>query len=288
MKILVTGATGFVGSHVVPRMLEAEWEVRCYARPGSNTRFLPCDRIQLRHGELDNPPALEEALDGIGALVHLAPLGYASVQTILEVARAAGLQRSLFMSSTQIFATFSRKDAWLASEGAILNSGLHPTILRPTMIYGSARDGNMSRLIHHLSRRPFILIPGTGRCLLQPVHVGDVAEAVVRALASAKARDKTYNVPGATALSFIELVDIVCGLTKRRVSKICLPLGPIAGILSMLERLPFIRLPVGAEQVRRFQEDKCFDYAEAARDFGYQPRSFIEGIRQEIRGLGFA
>src|SRR5205814_8821341 len=103
---------------------------------------------------------------------------------LVATARAAGIERAVFISTTAIFTALNApsKAVRVAAEKTIGESGLRATILRPTMIYGSARDRNMARLIRYLRRWPVIAVAGSGVHLQQPIYVDDVARAVADAL----------------------------------------------------------------------------------------------------------
>jgi nucleoside-diphosphate-sugar epimerase len=166
----------------------------------------------------------------------------------------------------------------LAAEVTVQQSSLSWTILRPTMIYGSARDRNISRLLRFLKRWP--VFPLCGNALWQPIYVEDLADAVVRALDSPVTAGKTYNAAGAEPLRFADLIrQAARAVGRHNVALVRMPLQ--AAVLAA--RFTRVATP---EQVRRLAEDKAFSYAEAARDFGFQPRTFREGVRQEAHTLG--
>ena len=96
----------------------------------------------------------------------------------------------------------------LTAEQQIRGCGLDWTILRPTMIYGAVGDRNMSRLLRLLGRAPVLPVPATGARLHQPVHVADVAAAVVAALHRPAAIGSLYNVAGPEPLPFADLLRI--------------------------------------------------------------------------------
>ena len=287
MKVLVTGATGFTGSHVVPLLLERGHAVRCLVRPSSDTSVLPAGRIELHAGDLGDGASLPAALRDRDALVNIASLGFGHGPGIVSAAVASSVRRAVFISTTAIYTGLDAKSksVRLAAEDCIRASGLDFTILRPTMIYGGARDRNMSRLIRYVGRWPVIPVFGDGQGLQQPVHVEDVARAAVRVLEEPATVGKSYNLAGANALSFDQIIDAVSGLMKRRVLKVHVPSAPIVRLLAAAERLS-VPLPIRAEQVLRLNEDKAFDTSAAARDFGFRPLSFSEGIERELKSLG--
>lgn len=287
MKVLVTGATGFTGSYVVPLLLKQGAQVRCLVRASSNTGTLPIGQLELVKGDLDDRASLELALHGTDALVNVASLGFGHAPNIVNAAVAAGVKRAVFISTTAIFTTLNApsKTVRLAAEETVRKSGLRYTILRPTMIYGSSRDRNMCRLIRYLRRWPVIPVFGAGEHLQQPVYVEDLAAAIVQSLLSERAVGRAYNIAGAAPLTYNRIIDIICEIMGRRVRKVHLPVAPFVSALTGLERLA-LRLPVKAEQISRLNEDKAFDPAEAIEDFGYSPRSFETGIRMELREMG--
>ncbi|HEY3060128.1 MAG TPA: NAD-dependent epimerase/dehydratase family protein, partial [Chloroflexota bacterium] len=156
-------------------------------------------------------------------------------------------------------------------------SSLDWTIVRPTMIYGTARDRNISRLLRFVRRWP--VFPLCGDALWQPVHVEDVADAVVAALDSTATVRRTYNLPGAAPVRFSELVRTAARAAGRRhVLLIPVPIAT-ATVAARLTRI------VSPEQIQRLAEDKTFDYADAAYHFNYQPRTFAVGVAAEAQLL---
>jgi len=285
-KALLLGATGFTGSHVAPLLLDAGYEVTCMVRATSDTSCLPQSRLRFVEGDLGDPQSLVDTMRGHEILVCVASIGFGHGPSIVNAARAAGIRRALFVSTTAIFTSLDArtKTVRAAAEQAIRESGLDWTILRPTMIYGTARDRNMIRLIRYLRRWPVMFVIGSGQYLQQPIHVDDVARAVVDAVKSDVTIGRAYNIAGAAPLTFHQVIEIVTRLLRRRVRKLRIPVAPVVAVLRALERM-HLRAPIRAEQILRLNEDKAFPYDEAARDFGFSPRSFEEGIAQEIASV---
>jgi len=285
MKVLVTGGTGFTGSHVVPLLLQNGFEVRCLTRPTSDRSPLSALTVEWVTGDLSNAVALTSALRGVDALVNIASLGFGHADNIIASTKAAGVKRALFISTTAIFTQLNAgsKSVRLAAEEAVQASGLDFTILRPTMIYGSPRDRNMWRLIRLLRISPIMPIFGDGESLQQPIFVDDVAQAILLALQNDMTIGKSYNIAGKQALTYNQVIDTVATALNKRVWKLHLPFMPIVRFLQFTERMR-LRLPIKAEQVLRLNENKAFSYEEAERDFGFSPRSFEEGIVVELIG----
>jgi len=288
MKVFVTGGTGFTGSHVVPLLLKNGYEVRCLYRPGSDRSFPLRGQptIEWTLGDVSDPQALSASMQGTDALVNIASLGFGHADSIISAAKSAGIQRAIFVSTTAIFTQLNAKSkkVRVAAELAIETSGLKYTILRPTMIYGSRRDRNMWRLIRFMRYSPILPVFGDGNFLQQPTYVGDVAQAIISCLCNDQTIGKSYNIAGKVPLTYNQVIDTIAGQMNKRMWKIHIPSTPVVGLLGFFERL-HIPFPIKAEQVLRLNENKDFNYTEAARDFSFNPLAFEEGIALELDQL---
>jgi nucleoside-diphosphate-sugar epimerase len=288
MKVFVTGGTGFTGSHVIPDLLKNGFEVRCLYRPGSDRAVLlrAQPEIEWALGDVSDPQALSAAMHGTDVLINIASLGFGHADSIISAAQRAGIKRAIFISTTAIFTQLNAKSKAVraAAEFAIETSGLQYTILRPTMIYGSPRDRNMWRLIRFMRYSPMIPVFGDGNYLQQPIYVGDVAQAIVSCLCNDQTIGKSYNIAGKTPLTYNQVIDTIARQMNKRVWKLHIPSKPVVFLLRLFEQL-HIPIPIKAEQVLRLNENKDFTYAEAARDFGFHPSSFGEGIGFELESV---
>ncbi|MEP7022786.1 MAG: NAD(P)H-binding protein, partial [Actinomycetota bacterium] len=218
-------------------------------------------------------------------LVNLASLGFGHGPGVVAAAEAAGIRRAVFVSTTAVTTALpaGTKRIRLAAEDAIRSSGLAWTILRPTMIYGAAGDRNLSRLLPLLRRAPLLPVPG-GRQLQQPVHVADVAAAVLAAAERPGAAGETYDIAGPEPMTFTELLRVSAAAAGSRTRFVPVPLRPVIALArgyEQVSRKPRIR----AEQVQRLAEDKAFAIAAAARDLGYTPRPFAAGITAQAQAM---
>lgn len=285
--ILVAGGTGFTGSHTVPVLARRGLKLRCLVRPGSDTRPLERIGVELVHGDLDAPETLNRAFSGVSGLISMVGLHTGHAVPLVDMAVAGNVKRALFVSSTSVFTRPETKTKinLVKAESYIRAGGLDYTIIRPTMVYGTDQDGNISRLIRYLARWPVVFVPGPGTCLVQPVFVKDVAGAVADAFSSSVTIGKSYNIAGKTPLTFNALVDTVLSVLRRNVVKIHLPVSPLVGLCKWAESrgMSFF---VRADQIERLNEDKAFAYDEAAEDFQFSSVSFETGIRRQVEAMG--
>jgi uncharacterized protein YbjT (DUF2867 family) len=289
-RLMVTGGSGFLGGYVLREATRRGYQAVALARSDAAAAAVTALGARPVTGDLDDPPSVAGAFARArcDVLVNLASLGFGHGPAIVAAAERAGMSRAVFVSTTAVTTALSArsKEIRLAAERRVRDSALEWTILRPTMIYGDPGDRNLSRLLLLLRRAPVLPVPGGGH-LQQPVHVADVADAVLAAVRCPAAAARTYDVAGPEPLTFAELLRISARAVASRTRFFPIPLLPViaaAGVHEMLSGSPRIRV----EQVRRLAEDKAFAIDDAARDLAYAPRSFADGIGAEARTMGLA
>ena len=287
MKILVTGATGFTGSYVVPALLEKGWDVTCFVRETSDIRVLPVDKIALRYGDLNDGVSIKTALQGMDTLVNIASLGFGHATNLVNAAKESGVTRAVFFSTTAIFTTLNpdSKAIRLEAERLVQESGIPSTIIRPTMIYGSSRDRNICKFIRFIKLSPVFPIFGSGEFKLQPVYVGDLSKAVVEILLSDRTIGKSYNLSGGSEFTLNDFIREISEGLNKRIGLVHLPPKPFVFLLSLIEKAS-IKFPIKSEQIQRFNEHKVFSHQNATDDFGYMPMTFSEGLLIELKEMG--
>ncbi len=195
--ILVTGAGGFVGRHVVRELTAAGERVRALVHSTKGAAALADVECELVHGDITDPESVAAAAAGCDAVVHLVAIihGRASAfdrviaggtRNVVEAARKAGVRRLVQMSALGVGE--ATKDTvpyyrakWVA-EGAIRESSLPHAILRPSFVFGPD-GGALPRFLRIARLAPVTPIVGPGKQRLQPIWVEDLARAVRLALA---------------------------------------------------------------------------------------------------------
>jgi uncharacterized protein YbjT (DUF2867 family) len=289
MKVLLTGATGFTGSHVLTQLQRGGFRARCYVRSPEKALALENAGVEVARGDLADEAALSKAFAGCDALINVASIGFGHGPGIVRALDQAGVRRAVFVSTTAIFTQLNApsKSVRVAAESAIRASTLDWTILRPTMIYGTVQDRNICRLIRFVRRSPVLPVFGSGHFLMQPIYVEDLAAGIVAAAQSSRTIGNDYNLSGAKPLTYNELAQTVAKSVGRRLRLLHIPARPAVKILKVIEKMG-VRIPIKAEQVLRLNEDKAFSWDKAAEAFGFAPRTFAEGVEAEVRSMGFA
>ena len=283
MRILVTGGSGFLGTAVIPRLVAQGHDVIALARSHKAARAVSALGAEALPGDLDDARSVDDAFcsSKAGTLVNVASLGFGHAQAITAAAEEAGISRAVFISTTAIFASLpaASKAVRVDAERTVEASGLAWTIIRPTMIYGRPGDRNMSRLLAFIRRSPVVPLPGGGHRLMQPVHVDDLARFVVMATETDTTIGQAFNVAGPEALTLRRVVAEAAAALGKRAVLVPLPLYPAVAAVrayGMLVSEPRLKV----EQLLRLDEDKAFDIA-PARQLGYSPRTFSDGIKAE-------
>jgi nucleoside-diphosphate-sugar epimerase len=286
--IAVTGALGFVASHLLPRIEALGATPLLVVRPGREAdaaRAFP--GREIRTGSLSQAATLTHTFAGADAVVHLA--GMSLAPDFLPAALAAGVRGGVFVSSAGVHTKLvsTAAEAKRRGERAVWDSPMTGVVLRPSMIYGTPRDRNLVRLLAWIERWRLVPAPLGGITPQQPVHVDDLVQAIVASLARIAAGEpveKEYDVGGPEAISLAEMVR-QCGAALGVSAGILpLPLGPAHGaaVLARRLKLPF---PVRPEQVLRLTESKAVDIGPARRDLGFAPRPFAQGITAEVLAM---
>ena len=240
--ILLTGATGTVGSALLRRLTAEGRPVRALVR---DQRRLGDQRVrvQIALGDLSDPPSFRNALRGVQTVVHLAAsirdqprgsieeLNAVATLRLIRAAERAGVERFVFFSAMNAHhhsrTRFFRAKA--LAEEAVEESPLETTVFRPSIIY-TPGDPWLT-LLDRLSRLPAVPVSGSGRALFQPVWADDVAEAVVNALASSSS---TYELAGPEVLSYDDIVREVLRAVHRRRRLLHVPLPVVRASLKLL------------------------------------------------------
>ena len=276
--ILVTGATGYTGSFLLPRLLAWNQPLRCLVRPTSDQSLLASQPVEVYTGDLEDPASLAPAMEGVELVFHLAHIRHTPA---LLAAAPPTVQRLVLVSSQRRYSQVPPPSVAevIAGEQSAFASPLPWVLLRPTMIYGPGEDRNLSRLASYLRRRPWIPVCGPGRALQQPVHVEDLVGALMAAARCPAALRRAYDLGGPEALNYNDLVDQLGLALGVRPRKVHLPLPLVLGAL-WVAGLAGIKTGLEAEQFRRLQEHKHCAIDAAQRDLGFAPRPLAEGLAQ--------
>lgn len=247
--LLLTGATGSIGSRLLPLLLEGGEDVRCLVR---EPRRLGPHRVDVQIalgdlGEMSDPYLVRQALRGVDTVIHLAATirdqpphrieelnGLATVR-LLRAAERSRVQRFAFFSALNAAAaqrTRFFRAKWLA-EQAVESSPLATTIFAPSIVYD--RSDPWVTLLRRFSFLPAMPVSGQGRARFQPIWAADAARCVVGALdrGASDSRER-HELAGPETLSYDEMSDLVSRVAGRPRPLVHLPLPLVrAGLIGL-------------------------------------------------------
>lgn len=225
--ILLTGATGSIGSRLLPHLLESGQSVRVLVREPRKLGKHRVD-VQITMGDLrqlGDPYVLRQAMRGVDTVIHLAasirdqpphPVeelnGLATVR-LLQAAKKAGAERFMFFSALQASAvqrTRFFRAKWLA-EQAVIDSELDTTVFRPSIVFDHSDP--WVTLMKRLSFLPVMPVSGRGDALYQPIWAEDVARAVMATMDGSGKR--TYDLAGPDTLNYNQISELICRASGR-------------------------------------------------------------------------
>lgn len=249
--LLLTGATGSIGSRLLPLLLEQGEEVRCLVR---EPRRLGERRVDVQIalgdlGQLSDPYLVRQALRGVDTVVHLAATirdqppkrieelnGLATVR-LLRAAEQSGVERFHFFSALDAFAaqrTRFFRAKWLA-EQAVDSSPLTTTVFAPSIVYDHSDP--WITLLRRFSFLPVLPVSGDGQAAFQPIWAGDVARCVVAALGLGKGAARRYELVGPETLTYDQMSDLVSRIAGRPRPLVHVPLPLIRSSLIAIRSL---------------------------------------------------
>jgi len=260
-KILVIGASGFVGGHVARALVAEGYAVRCLARNPAKVRDLAALGGEVVQGDMSDPASMRRALEGVDAAyiaVHtLSPQGadtagrgfmdveMQGVQHIVAACRTRGVRRLVYV--TFLGAAPAGPGAWARgrwqTEQFLLHSGLDVTVIRPGMIVGLGGQG-FNMLMSNAKRRVSIVI-GSGQNRFRCIAIDDLVAYLVGVLDDPRAYGHCYDVGGDDVLTTNQLIDVAAAvLGRQQPGKIHIPRALLGALAPLIERMT--KTPQGA------------------------------------------
>lgn len=292
--ILITGCTGFIGSHLVNSLIDNCYEVKCLARGTAALDRLPNERMQYAMGDVMKPDSLLSACEGIDTVIHLVGIirehgdvtferiHVEGTRNVIDAANAGGVRRIIYMSAigaNERGLTGYQTSKWKA-EGQVRNSGMQWIIVRPSIVIG--RWGEFVKTLSDLARKgPVIPVIGDGDYKLQPLYVDDLMNAFVKMLANDDLWCRVYEFGGPEILTFNQMIHIVREVMKVRKPVVHLPVPLVRPAIRVMGAV-LSNPPITLDQLKMLEADNITEHNAFTEVFGINPKSFREALSFSI------
>ncbi|MGB7488823.1 MAG: NAD-dependent epimerase/dehydratase family protein [Thermoanaerobaculia bacterium] len=322
-KVLVTGAGGFIGSHLTEALLEAGRAVRALDLNLDRIQHLAVTpNLQALTCDIRDKKAVDKALAGVCTVFHLAAahLGASTpdtefqqvnvdaVKNLVSIANRAGVQRFIHCSSVGVFGRIENPPAdetticrpeltyertKLEGEKSVLEQGksgeLQVVVLRPVWVYGPG-CGRTEKLFRAISKGRFV-VAGRGRTLRHCIYIRDMVDASLLAETSLAASGEVIIVGDQEATTVRDLVDKIAKITGARPPR-SVPLGLLwaAAVTAEAAFLPLGKEPpISRRSLRFFTGNTAFSTERARSLLGFEPRyDLTRGLAETHELLGWA
>lgn len=283
MRVLVTGATGFVGGYICRQLLAEGWQVRGLSR--SVDEPLP-DGVEAAQGDVVSGEGLAAAMAGVDAVIHLVGIIQEKGETTFERVHVEGTRRVLAAATEAGVGRFVQMSALGASleaesgyqrtkaeaEELVRGSDLTWTIMRPSLIFGVG-DGFFSGTLRDLAvTAPVVPVVGDGDFPFRPIFIGDVATAFANALKLPAAERRTFELTGPQEYTLRELLVKVRDLLRPGKPLVSVPLPLMRLGIVLFRLLP--NPPITQDQFLMLQAGNTGD-----------PRPAVEALELELAPL---
>jgi nucleoside-diphosphate-sugar epimerase len=320
MEILVTGGTGFIGSHLVERLQAKGDRVRCLVRTKSHPLHIDTNGVELFYGDLLRKESLEPAVKGVDAVVHLAAVqggtqgkeqffqvNVTGTKNLIEAASRFAPNLRKFVHVSSISAVGPRDDTTplteespcapvdfygeskLAAEEAVLDYRKKVPLLtvRPPLVYGP-RDSNRFGLLRYakIAKRGFRFMRGDAETYTSIIHVSDLCEGLIKAVETRRAEGEKYFLCNEHPASYGDIAGWSAAALQRSVKEIVIPsfiLDTRAFIKALYGKLTGRDALVKRQGLRAMPRHWICDGSKAQRELEFEPVIPLpEGIRETV------
>jgi NADH dehydrogenase len=293
--ILITGATGYIGRHLVSRLVDQG--PRCLVRNTSRAEsILPADKVELVEGDTTQPASLEAAVQGVDTIVHAAFITADQKQSagnsyektnvqgtsnLIKAAKNAGVKRIIEIGGlgTKPDKPGSYMQGRYLAEKMLRDSGLGWTIIQPSVLFGKNAPfiKGLSGLI---SSAPVVPLIGGGKVLFQPIYVEDVVTVIIKTLEDPMGTTgKTFTIGGPDYYSFTQVIDELLRAMRKTRIKAPAPTA-LVGVGAAVMEAVLPKPPLTKAAMTLFSFNNITDLNSVERDFGFSPVSFTMYLRE--------
>jgi len=314
LKVLVTGGTGFAGSHLVSRLVKKGESVRVLVRKNSNVDYLKKLNVELCLGDVTDKNSIKAAVKGIDVVYHIAALfrearfpdevywqvNAQGTRNMLEASYEEGVKKFVHCSTIGVLGHIANPPAdetYLYNPGDVYQRSkcegeklalkffqdkkFPVVVARPAAIYGPG-DMRLFKLFKYVSSGRMIIL-GDGKPFFHLVYVEDLVRGFELCAQKENAVGQVYILGGDKYLTLNELMDLIAKVLGVSLSKIHLPVFPFKALSALCEGICIplgIEPPLHRRRVDFFTKSRAFNISKAKKELGYKPEFDLEtGLR---------
>lgn len=295
--LLITGATGYIGRHLVARLVSQGEHPRCLVRDINRAKtILPADKVELVKGDTTQAATVDAAMQDVDTVVHAAFItadrksqggnfynetNVNGTANVVKAAKAVGVQRIIEISGlgTKPDKPGSYMEGRYEAERAVIESGISYTIIRPSVLFGKGAPF-IEGLAGLVKTAPVLPLIGGGKTMFQPIYVEDVVTVIVKVLENPQSTSsKIYTIGGPSYYSFTQVFDELTKAMHIHRFKVYAP-TPIVGLGAAVMETVLPKPPLTKAAMTLFTFDNTTDLNSVERDFGFKPMSFSTYLAQ--------
>lgn len=295
--ILITGATGYIGRHLVARLVAQGERPRCLVRDISRAkRILPADKVELVEGATTSPDSLGAAVQGVDTIVHAAFLtadrkqstgneyektNVQGTASLIKVAKKTGVKRMIEIGGlgTKPDKPGSYMQGRYLAEKMLKESGLDWTIIQPSVLFGKNAPF-IKGLVDLIRTSPVVPLIGGGKTMFQPIYVEDVVTVLIKVLEDPTGTtNRTYTIGGPVYYSFTQIIDVLLKTMHKQRIKVPAP-TTLVGVGAAVMEAILPKPPITKAAMTLFSFDNITDLKSVQRDFGFTPISFTTYMKE--------
>jgi nucleoside-diphosphate-sugar epimerase len=316
MRILVTGGTGFTGTALVRRLLDAGHAVVSLDyREGLQSGALRSRGAELVTGSVTDPGVVDRCMEGVEFVFHLAAafrelnvpnsfydkVNVGGTRIVLEAARRHGVRKFVYCSTCGVHGNVDRppanEDAPIKpadyyqrtkyeAEAIVLDrrrQGMETVVIRPAAIYGPGDPERFFMIFQRVAKGRFPMF-GSGRTLYHPLYIDNLVDAFLLCLPPGVGQGRAYLIADQDYYPIEEIVQAVARALNVPVRIPHFPVLPVVALGHVVEKIcrPFgVTPPIFPRRVDWYRQNRAFDISRARAELGFAPRiSFDEGLRR--------
>jgi NADH dehydrogenase len=296
VKIAVTGASGFVGSHLVKRLVKDNREITALSHHNSfhNNSY---GSINIVRGSVEDVDSMISAFRGVDVVIHLVGIivetkektfdktVFQGTINLVSAAKITGVKKIIYLSalgtSSDAFSKYHKTK--YNAEQEIINSGIEYTILRASVIFGEG-DGFISMLSRMIKKSPITPVIGSGKYQLQPIYIDDLVQVIINSITNSDTKDKIIDIAGPEKLEYLQILNIIkVDLNVKRLNFHIpiLVMKPMAFLMEKMLNSP----PLTRDQLKMMLAGNTGNIDKMERIYSIKPISLEDGLKKYKRKI---